>query len=94
LRLLFKNVLEVQLYDAEIDFVINRYNLTITKKQFYSWLWSSKVNYKSYLKFSSVIGLFTGGAEDDRKIILRTVADKFLKDYCVSHALTSKRIED
>ena len=54
LRILFKNILEVRMYEDLISKIIgiNRFNTTV--EEFYLCLETYGINYKNYIRFNSV----------------------------------------
>lgn len=73
LRILFKNILEVKAYEELILRIIevNRFNTDEVK--FYTWLGSFGVNYRNYIKYSSVKRIFTSKKRKDHLAIFRIV---------------------
>lgn len=94
LRILFKNILEVKAYEELILRIIevNRFNTDEVK--FYTWLGSFGVNYRNYIKYSSVKRIFTSKKRKDHLAIFRIVVQQYTKILGITHCLSSKRIEN
>lgn len=92
LRHLFKSILEVRNYDELVEKIIARYKLPITVDAFNIWLYSHRINYKRYLRLSTVRFLFRSSKDPEMSLILRVLLTEFVRNYCISHFLTSKRM--
>lgn len=93
LRIFFKCLLEMQTYDALIQTIILKLNLSITKEDFCTWLLGFNINFKNYIRGTQIKKLLTAAGCIDHKKILVILLRDYLYKHAVSHCLTSKRIE-
>lgn len=93
MRILFKNIIEVRMYDNLIERTIAANHFKTDPEEFYRWLESYSVNYKNYIRFASVKKIMTTRKRRDHLTILRVIIQDYVKVEAISHCLTSKRID-
>lgn len=93
LRILFKNILEVRMYDELILRVIAHHHFATSLEDFYRWLEGYGVNYKNYIRFCAVKKIMSSKKRKDHLAIFRVLLHEYIKVGAITHCLTSKRID-
>lgn len=73
LRILFKNILEVRMYEDLISKIIGINHLNTTVEDFYLWLETYGINYKNYIRFNSVKRIMVTKRRKDHLLIFRII---------------------
>jgi hypothetical protein len=93
LRILFKNILEVRMYEELINKIIDFHGFATTAEDFYRWLEGYGINYKNYIRFCSVKKIMGSKKRRDHLAIFKVVLKEYIKVGAITHCLTSKRID-
>ena len=92
LRIFFKNILEVNVYDSIIESIIQKNKIGRTLMDFLKWLEKFKINYKNYIKPAEIKKIMSAKHSDDYQKIFVILLDHYRQEMGLLHCLTSKRI--
>ena len=93
LRIFFKNLLEMRVYDRVLDRAIRNNKWSVGVKEFHRWLREFGVNFKNYVRVAQVKAILACDGQKEMVMLLRLALRHYLEEQGKAHSLTSRRIE-